>query len=377
MGALNRYLFWSTTKVFLAGLVILTGVVWMTQALRELDLVTSKGQTLWTFFLATGLAAPSLALVVAPVAMFAAIAFVLNRLNADSELAALSAAGVSTAQLMKPFALVTLIVAILAGVLSMSAIPSSLRQLRDLVTEIRADVVINVLREGAFTRLDEGITLHVRERTSSGLLGILVEDDRDPRQNLIYTAEQGQVVETQDGTFLVLERGAVQRKEAGREDAAIVVFDRYAFNLSPLETAESVINYRPRERYMGELWNPSPDDKDVAEAPGRFRAELHERLVNPLYPVAFMAIAFATLGAPRTTRQGRFMAIVIAVAAVFATRLAGLGVTNIIARDAWAVPLLYAIPIGVTALSFAVAFGLLRPLQWFRKRAPAPLGSPA
>lgn len=363
MGVLNLSLFKSAAKVFLSALVILTGVVWMTQALRELDLVTTQGQTLWTFLLATALAAPSLALVVAPIALFGAIAFVLNRLNTDSELAALSAAGVSTMQIMKPFVALTIIVAIITGILSMSTIPSSLRTLRDLVTQIRADVVVNVLREGAFTQLDEGITLHVRARTSEGLFGILVEDARDPNQNLVYTAEQGQVVETEDGTFLILERGAVQAKEQTKQDAAIVVFDRYAFNLSPFANGDEVINYRPRERYMGELWNPAPDDKDVARAPGRFRAELHERLVNPLYPVAFMAIAFAALGAPRTSRQGRFVAIVLAVVAVFATRLAGLGINNLVSRESWAVPLLYGVPLAVTAVSFAIALGHLRPIK--------------
>lgn len=357
MRALGRYLFRSTAVAFLGALFVLTGVVWITQALRELDLVTAKGQTLLTFIAVTALAIPSLALVVAPIAAFGAIAYVLNRLNADSELAALTAAGAGPGTLIRPFAWFTAIVVVLVGVLSISAIPSSMRLLRDLVTKIRADVLINVVREGAFTTLDQGITLHVRRRgTDDTLLGIFVEDDRNPQQNLVYTAERGRVVEAPGGTFLVLENGAVQRKlQTG--DPAVVQFDRYAFDLSPLSSAAEVTFYKPRERYMSELWSPDPDDPVYRVIPGRFRSELHERLVNPLYPVAFMFIAFAALGRARTSRQNRFGALGAAIIAVFAVRLAGLGVNNLVARTAMAVPLLYAVPIVPIIIGAVMIFG--------------------
>jgi lipopolysaccharide export system permease protein len=362
MNVLERYIFKQTMLVFLAGLGVLTGVVWITQALRQFDLVTAQGQTLWTFVIITALALPSLALVVAPVALFGAIAYILNRLNADSELAALTAAGVAPLRLMRPFLTLTVIVSIIVGILSLSAIPASLRVMRDLITKIRADVVVNVLREGAFTTLDEGITLHMRTRGEGGvLLGLFVEDNRDPAQRLTYIAEQGRVVETKEGTFLVLEKGSVQR-QANQEDTAIVVFERYAFDLSPLAEAAdgAVLTYKPRERYLSELWSPDRNDKMVQAVPGRFRSELHDRLVNPLYPLAFMTIAFAALGRARTTRQNRFQSLAIAIACVFAVRMAGLGMTNLVASAAWAAPLLYAVPLIAVFISMGIIMGGFR-----------------
>ncbi len=363
-GVLERSLFRQASLVFLGGLGVLTGVVWVTQALREFDLVTAQGQTLWTFLLVTLLALPSLALVVAPVALFGAIAYTLNRLNADSELAAITAAGIAPLRLMRPFVILAVIVSMVVGILSLSAIPASMRTLRDMVTQIRADVVVNVLREGAFTTLDEGITLHMRARGSGGaLLGLFVEDNRDPAQRLTYIAEQGRVVETERGTFLVLEKGSVQRQATG-DDTAIVVFARYAFDLSPLAEAASAKNtfYKPRERYLSELINPNPDDALYKALPGRFRSELHDRFVNPLYPLAFMMIAFAALGRARTTRQNRFQSLALAIAGVFAVRLAGLGLTNLVASNAWAIGLLYALPLLTIALSLAYIAG------WFDRR---------
>jgi lipopolysaccharide export system permease protein len=359
MKVLGRYLFRQTGLVFLGALLVLTGVVWITQALRQFDLVTAQGQTLWTFVIITGLALPSLALVVAPVALFGAIAYTLNRLNADSEMAAITASGAAPLQVMRPFLTLAVIVSIVVGILSLSAIPASLRVLRDMVTQIRADVVVNVLREGTFTTLDEGITLHMRARGNGGaLLGLFVEDNRNPAQRLAYIAEQGRVVETDEGTFLVLEKGSVQR-QTPNDVTAIVVFERYAFDLSPLAEAAqgAVTSYKPRERYLSELWSPDETDAVVKAVPGRFRSELHERLVNPLYPLSFMMIAFAALGRARTNRQNRFKSLGIAIACVFAVRMAGLGVTNLVANASWAVPLLYAVPLGAIVISFGLAAG--------------------
>ena len=52
----------------------------------------------------------------------------------------------------------------------------------------------------------------------------------------------------------------------------------------------------------------------MKENEGRFRAELHERFIAPLYALAMGMIAFAALGAPRTTRQNRGAAMAAAVA---------------------------------------------------------------
>jgi len=59
------------------------------------------------------------------------------------------------------------------------------------------------------------------------------------------------------------------------------------------------------------------------------RAELHDRLTAPLYPLVIAVLTFAYLGAPRTTRQSRTLSIVGAIAAVVVLR--GLGFVGMLA----------------------------------------------
>jgi lipopolysaccharide export system permease protein len=370
MGALQRYILRSATTSFLASLLAVTGIVWVSQALRDFDLMTSKGQSFWTFLGITLLAVPSFALIVTPFALFGAVVFVLNRLNTDSELAAISAAGVRPVSLLSPFLTLTLVVSIAAGALSLSAIPASLRVIREMLTEIRADIVVNILREGEFTNLDNKVTLHVRRREAgAALTGLLIDDNRTKGENTVYTAESGQVLKTNEGTFLLLRNGAMQRKIDGETDPSLVVFDSYAFDLSPFAADEAAVIYKPRELYVSELWNP--DSKSKGQTARRLKAELHERLVSPLFPLAFMCIAFAALSRPRTTRQGRFTSIIFAIVAIMLVRLAGLGLVNLSKTEPWAVPLLYGVPLAVSAGALIFAMGISNPFRTAPRR-PAP-----
>ena len=46
MGSIDSYIFRTTFAAFALVLVSLTGVIWITQALRGIDLMTSQGQTI-------------------------------------------------------------------------------------------------------------------------------------------------------------------------------------------------------------------------------------------------------------------------------------------------------------------------------------------
>ena len=69
MGSIDKYIFRTTLTAFAVVMASLTGVIWITQALRGIDLMTSQGQTIVTFLGLTGLAVPVLVLVIAPIAL--------------------------------------------------------------------------------------------------------------------------------------------------------------------------------------------------------------------------------------------------------------------------------------------------------------------
>jgi len=130
------------------------------------------------------------------------------------------------------------------------------------------------------------------------------------------------------------------------------VFDRYAFDLSQFAGGAQAVKYSIRERYLWQLLFPDPKDPLYIEQPDQFRAELHDRLMAPFYPLAFVVIAYAYLGAPRTTRQSRTLSILGAIGGVALLRLVGFASTVFGAAAPWMLSLQY------LALAIAIAFGI-------------------
>ncbi len=324
MGSIDRYIFRTTLASFVVVLVSLTGVIWITQALRGIDLMTSQGQTILTFLGVTSLVIPALVLIISPIALMIAISHTLNKLATDSEIIVMNAAGFSPVRLFRPFAYATCVVATLVAFIASYLAPDGLRRLRQWDAEITADVLANILQPGRFAQLDQNLTIRIRERQPGGLLsGIFIDDRRDPKERISIIADHGSVVKNGDGSFLVLEEGNLQRFETGKREPAMVAFGRYAFDMSKFSNQGHDISFGVRERYLWELLAPPADDPIFMQVPGQFRAELHDRFMAPIYPFAFAALTFAFLGAPRTTRQSRNFSIGSSILAVFGLRMAG------------------------------------------------------
>jgi len=327
MGSIGRYMFRATMVAFVITLVSLTVVMWFTQAIREFDLITSQRQTLFVFIGITGLLIPLLVMMIAPISLVLATGHTINKLSSDSEIIVMNAAGVSPWPLVRPFLAAALVVSILVALIAVYVSPWSLRELRDWATQVRADILTNIVQPGRFTTVSGNLTFHIADRRPNGLLvGIFLDDRRDPKEHATYLAEQGEIVKNETGSFLVLEKGSVQRLEAGQRDPRIVTFDRYAFDLSKFGVGPQTgagVTYNTREKYIWELiWPPANDALFVAQ-PGEYRSELHDRIATPLYPIAFVMLAYAFLGPPQTTRQSRTLSLLSLTGAVALLRLVG------------------------------------------------------
>ncbi|MGL4974277.1 MAG: LPS export ABC transporter permease LptF [Bosea sp. (in: a-proteobacteria)] len=388
-GLLERYVFRTAAVAAIVLLIGLTAVIWVTQALKEFDLITAKGQTIFIFFTVTALSLPALIAGITPVALFMATLYTLNKLNSDSELIVMNAAGISPSRVTRPFILLTALSCVLVGWMTLSVMPAGFRLLRDLITTIRADFVSNIVKEGQFVTLDSGVTFHYREKSGDALLGIFFQDRREANRTSIYIAERGKTAEADGNSFLVLEKGTVQREDQRSRDSSIIGVERYALNLSSLGGSDGAggdgdgdkVIYKPRERPTWALLFPDRNEGYYKLQAGRFRAELHNRLSAPLYPIAFMLVAFAALGEARTTRQGRGVAIQSAVVTVAALRIGAYAAWTASVSSAFAAVLLYLLPLASIAFSIMVIVSghamrqrvnalMARPIQWFMSLAP-------
>jgi lipopolysaccharide export system permease protein len=381
MYLLERYIFRRVLGSFLVTLAALTATVWLSQALRQFDLVTARGQTILTFLSLTGLLVPTLVMLIAPIALLIAVLYVLNTMNGDSELAIINASGAPQGIVVRPVLWLGAIATFAIAAISLYVAPTTQQMTRDLLTRINSDIVTSVLREGTFVGLTQGLTIHVKGRGRDGSLdGIFVADEREPEQPVSYLARRGAVLDNPLGSFLIMQDGVIQRENKRDGSISIVEFQSYAFDLSQLARSGGQATYNPTERPTAELVNPDPNDPLYQRYPERFRAELHDRFTAPLYALVLALVPLAFLGQARTSRQGRGAAISAAVATAAGVRALGFLLGGMASTSPAWLPYLYGLPIVTAATALAIGFGVLRPrlprwlVAWYQV-ATAPISA--
>lgn len=356
MALIDRYIFRLAGFAFLVILGALSAVIWVTQALKDFNMLTSEGQSFLVFIQLVGLLLPAMIAMIAPVALFIAVIQTIQRLNTDSELVVLSASGISHFRLLRPILLLASLVAIGIGSITVEIAPASYRAWRDLITSARAEFVSQIVREGRFNVIDNGIVFHYRERVGDALLGLFIQDRRDADLTILYVAERGQIIESQAGTFLVLIDGSIQRETSQDSDASIIGFKRYALDLAMMTPNVGEVNYRPREKTTSEIIGELVEQRAPKGMRGTYMAELSERFTTPLYSFMFAMIALAVFSRPRTTRQAKFVPFVIVIVWGLIARVIGFLLNFYVQKNpamAWAAPLF---PIGMATLAFATMF---------------------
>ncbi len=335
----------------------LTGVIWLTQSLRFVDFIINKGVSAGTFLYLSLLIVPGLLVVILPVALFCAVLYAYQRMDGDSELVVLRAAGLSQWELARPAIILAILVMLALYVLTLFAAPAGQRQLMNLHFAIRNTYSLVLLQEGVFNTMARGITVYVRERNAGGeLSGILVYDSREPEKPVTMMAERGALIRTDEGPRFVLVNGNRQQVDRDRGNLSLLYFDEYTLDLQPFANRARARWREPKERYLHELFRRPTTRNDIEHA-AELRSEAHRRLATPLYALAFTLLALAAVLSGEFNRRGIWRRLLAACGATIALEALALGLVPLVGNAPLLTPLLYLTPVGAAAagLYFLVA----------------------
>lgn len=356
MKLIERYIFRRIVQMFLAALLPVLSIIWTIQVLQRVNLVTDTGQSMSSFMTLATLLLPTLVPVVLPFALVIGITQTFAAMNNDSELAVLEAAGAPRAALFMPVAIIAISLSLVSFAITNFTEPPARSKARDMVAAAYADLLSSVIEEKTFRALEDGLFVQIEKRKGRVLYGLFVADRRDPAFDLLYYAKEGAI--DPGGTSMTMLDGEVHQKTPEGQ-ISVVKFASYAFDLSSMsKAAEELPPEQTRsaaESSLAFLLNPDPEAKNYKDSPGQFRSELHRRLSDWLYPLAFAAISLVAAADVRSHRQARLHPMVSALAIAFLLRWLGFYVTNQAKQNDSFIALVYAVPV----VSGLIATGML------------------
>lgn len=313
--------------------LILVLVYWVNQAVLLFDALIADGQTAMVFLEFTALTLPNLIRLVLPIAAFAAVLWVTNRMSNDSELAVMQATGFSARRMARPVVYFGLIAGILMALLMHLIVPISQERLAIRQMEVRENITGRLLREGTFTHPGSASTLYLRDISADGeLLDVFLADAVPNERDQIFTAERAFLVRTDDGPRLVLIDGQAQTLDPAAGTLFVTNFADFVVDLGALADPNESRSPALRELSTATLLFPTEADfVRTRRGPGHFAQEAHERVSQPLFPLVAALLGFSILLAGGFSRFGIWRQIVIAmVLLVFLKALEGVIAEQII-----------------------------------------------
>ncbi|MBU1174935.1 MAG: LptF/LptG family permease [Alphaproteobacteria bacterium] len=298
MGRLSVYL---SRQYFAQGLFLFGAVVflvWTTQMLRLFDLVTAKGQSLFTLFGQSLLTSAPLTRAMLHICIGIGIVRTLEAMQTSRELHTIHATrriGALWQSILFTATVSALAVSLLAHWLE----PLSYRLNGEWAEQIAADLVGRALEPHQFREVTPGFIVKIGGRLGDGTItDFFADDSRDPETRRTYEARRAKINSDDQGLYLSLEDGRIQYQAPDRSFTEIA-FANYQLGL------ESIAQDAPHRSLVDET--TTPEFMAIAAqrplAPYE-RWNVQGRWMEMPLMFAMCLVAIALAGSPRGTRRG-------------------------------------------------------------------------
>jgi len=325
----DRYLLSQFLLLFGFFSLVLVSIFWINSAVRLFDQLIADGQSAGIVLQYTLLSLPRVIGMILPIAGFAGVVYVTNRLSGDSEMVVLRSSGISPWRLARAALLFGLFVAAAASVIAHLLLPLSRQELAERQQALTRDVTARLLSDGTFLHPSDGVTFYIRQIDADGTLNdIFLSDRRNPARTEDFTARRAYLInaaeseEDEAQPSLVMIDGMVQTLNEETRQLVVTRFDDFSYDLTqmigdagtPDRTAASI-----------RTWDLLTDTDAVAAATGEPRGavieEAHGRFRDAGIALAAAMIGFGAMMAGGFSRFGAWRQIGLAVLMLVAVKM--------------------------------------------------------
>jgi LPS export ABC transporter permease LptG/LPS export ABC transporter permease LptF len=315
---LDRYVIRQLLMPFGIGLLVFTFLFIIPEFMRYAEQYIAKGAPMSAVAQVFVTLLPMALGLTIPMSLLMALLVAFGRLSADREFVAMQACGVSTARLLRPVALVSVVCFAATAYVLLVSVPAGNQRFREITFNIIASQAEGEVKPRVFFNGFPNIDLYVREiPQSGGWDGVFMSDNRNGEGSAIYLAKHGRIIidRVKQTVLVILDHGTLHSADpAGQYDAS--TFSRMVLNLSPEAMfPKGGPPKGDREMSIAELRARADEIRKGGQFPHNQLFEIHKKFSIPAACLIFGLIGLA-LGATNR-RDGKLASFVVGVAIVF------------------------------------------------------------
>ena len=292
---LYLYICRETAVPFLLGIATFTSVLLMGRLLQIADLMVTKGVNFSDMLRMIIYLLPFFSMVTIPMSFLLALLLAFGRLSADSEVTAMKSCGVGLYSLLPPVLTCAFLTYLATTFITVYALPWGNTSFKNLLLEIISTRATLNLKERVFNDDFPGLVIYVDRfsQEQNALSGILIQDERDPKDPSTIFADEG-IIATEPGTKILrlsLKNGGIHRSH-GAADYRLLEFRDYDLTINLAQTGKEIIKNELDMTFaeLNEALRNHPADDRVRRD---ILIEWHRRFALPV-----ACFVFALIGVP-------------------------------------------------------------------------------
>jgi lipopolysaccharide export system permease protein len=282
----------------LGGLLLLTLTLVVGRALKLIDMMVNRGVSPGEILSILGYIMPGFLELTFPMALLMGVLLGFGRMASDQEITAARSSGISLHRLAVPVMALALTGYAIACWLALVARPWANAKLQDQLYQMTRAEAIAAIKEKVFNNNLPGLVMYTErlDPKRSRLFGIVLSDDRDPRESSTVIARTGLLIPDLAHSSVVLRLfdGSVFGVEPEQDSSRITTFRTYDLTIRPPDSVGS-IRRDPDELPTGKLRRLIAAAEQAHKPNLAAEAELWRRYTVPVATILFAIVAM-TLG---------------------------------------------------------------------------------
>ena len=282
-------------------------IIWITQAVRLLDLIGEEGNSITTYFLYILSILPKFFSRISIIIFFISFVVTISKFEEHNELRALWFSGLEKKKFINYLLRSTVIFVLILIIIRCFIVPHFSNYSRYLLLNTGVGAIGPLLKQNNFNNPLKKITIYVGKKNQINELEdiILFEDDANIKKTII--AKSGVVINENNKNLLVLVEGSIQEERKDRK-ISILDFDKTTLDLSQY-SKKTVDYYKFNEMFFLELLKKSNNKNDVQLS--NIVGELNDRIVMPLFIPSLVLLACLLIITNKEIINNNFIKLII------------------------------------------------------------------
>ena len=310
---LGYYFIREFLKNYLSILFAFGLIIWITQAVRLLDLISEDGNSISIYFLYILSTLPKIISRIFIIVFFISLIVTISRFENFNELRAIWFSGLDKKKFINYLVKYSILLTLLIILIRLFVVPYFSNYSRYLLLNSEVGSIAPLIKQNNFNNPLKELTVYVGKKNQINEIEeiVLFEDNEEKTKTIV--AKSGIIVKENNKNLLVLVDGSIQEKNKNGK-ISILDFDKITLDLNQYNK-KTGDHYKFNEMFSFELIQKLINDSDIRKKD--IINELSYRVIIPLFIPSLVILGFCLIAIHKELINSNLIKIIIFLAGIF------------------------------------------------------------